>query len=64
MQNIENYTKAAKHSEEAAKQYHEAAKHIEEGNYNKAQFNIIKAFGHTAHIVDLQKEMLKEQSLK
>ncbi len=64
MKNIQNYRKAAKHSEEAAKHYHEAAKHQEAGNHDKSHHSMIKAFGHTAHTVDIQKEILKEHTLQ
>lgn len=59
---VENHRMAAKHLEEAAKQHHEAAKHHEAGNHDKAHHCTIKAHGHTAHAVEVQKEILKSHT--
>ncbi len=58
MTDIEKHKEAAKHLEEAAKLHREAAKHLEEGNPDKAHYSMLKAFAHSAHAAEIQKEHL------
>jgi len=61
---IDNHKKAAMHCDEAAKLHLDAVKCHEEGKHDKAHEATVKACGHTAHVVDAQKEITKEHCVK